>query len=459
MSARRVLVLARAGAARDRTEAALVQAGAVLAAALDPAGADEAQVRAAAPDAVLVVLDPVAEAALEKFDAVLADPSLLVLFDDAEVAARRDGWEAARWARHLTAKLQGHRDVLPAPPSGAPARDFEQEMRDLTMEVAALQPLPPASVGSALALPDGAVVIAAGVGGPDAVRQLLAELPEDFPRPVLLRQRIEGGQYDRLVRQMQRAARMPVVLAGAGEPLRRGNVHVMPDNIDVGEAPAGLHFVEAAGSRASPRCGPATVPCSCSAARRRRWSTSPWRCAWQVAWRWARRPRTVSTPPPARRWRHAAARRTASPGCPVNCCNAGLPEVSMSDIAYDHPWRADPGRPMRACCCPTRPSPRCCRTPSRSRWTSAPDWLLGRIRWRGWQLPLVAFSRFAGIADEQGGLGSKVIVLKALGGDPKRPYFAVLTQGFPRLVTVPRKPWRRRRKATGFPPACWPACA
>ena len=68
---------------------------------------------------------------------------------------------------------------------------------------------------------------------------------------------------------------------------------------------------------------------------------------------------------------------------------------------------------------------------------NAPDWLLGRIRWRGWQLPLVAFSRFSGIAsDEQGGLGSKVIVLKALGGDAKRPFFAVLTQGFPRLVTV-----------------------
>lgn len=66
----------------------------------------------------------------------------------------------------------------------------------------------------------------------------------------------------------------------------------------------------------------------------------------------------------------------------------------------------------------------------------APEWLLGRIRWRGWQLPLVAFSRLAGIADERGGLGSKVIVLKALGGDPKVPFFAVLTQGFPRLVTV-----------------------
>ena len=65
-----------------------------------------------------------------------------------------------------------------------------------------------------------------------------------------------------------------------------------------------------------------------------------------------------------------------------------------------------------------------------------PDWLLGRIRWRGWELPLIAFSQMAGIAPETGGLGSKVVVLKALGGDSKSPYFAILTQGFPRLVTV-----------------------
>lgn len=68
----------------------------------------------------------------------------------------------------------------------------------------------------------------------------------------------------------------------------------------------------------------------------------------------------------------------------------------------------------------------------------APEWLLGRMRWRGWQLPLISFSRLAALADEQGGLGSKVIVFKALGGDAKAPYFAILTQGFPRLVTVSR---------------------
>ena len=67
---------------------------------------------------------------------------------------------------------------------------------------------------------------------------------------------------------------------------------------------------------------------------------------------------------------------------------------------------------------------------------AAPEWLLGKIRWRGWQLPLVAFAEMAGVGKEPAGLGSKVVVLKALGGNAKAPYFAILSQGFPRLVTV-----------------------
>ncbi len=65
-----------------------------------------------------------------------------------------------------------------------------------------------------------------------------------------------------------------------------------------------------------------------------------------------------------------------------------------------------------------------------------PDWLLGRLRWRGWRLPLVAFSPLSGQGAEAAGLGSKIVVLKALGGDPRLPFFALLTHGFPRLVTI-----------------------
>ena len=69
---------------------------------------------------------------------------------------------------------------------------------------------------------------------------------------------------------------------------------------------------------------------------------------------------------------------------------------------------------------------------------NAPDWLLGQIRWRGWRLPLVSFARIAGTHTEGASVGTKVIVLKALGGDPKLPYFALVAQGFPRLVTITR---------------------
>lgn len=66
----------------------------------------------------------------------------------------------------------------------------------------------------------------------------------------------------------------------------------------------------------------------------------------------------------------------------------------------------------------------------------APDWILGRLRWRGWRLPLISFAKLAGFATHEGEMGAKVAVLRALGQTPRLPYFCLLTQGFPRLTTV-----------------------
>ena len=260
MNARkRVVLLTRPGSARERTEAAIAAAEADVVAVLDPGAASEADVRNAAPDVVMVILDPAVESALSKYDGVLGDPALEIMFEDADVAAKRDGWEAARWARHLGAKLYGHGDVLPrhkdspAPVAAVQAREasedsrFRAEMEALQQQVAAM---PALSQGSARVVPAnaGAVVIAAGVGGPDAVRQLLGALPVGFTRPILLRQRIEGGQYDKLVRQMQRATQLRVVLAQPGDPVADATVHVMPDGIDVQDSPAGLVFAATDGA-------------------------------------------------------------------------------------------------------------------------------------------------------------------------------------------------------------------
>ncbi len=66
----------------------------------------------------------------------------------------------------------------------------------------------------------------------------------------------------------------------------------------------------------------------------------------------------------------------------------------------------------------------------------APDWLLGRLSWRGWRLPLFSLPVLAGHAAEEDTRNSRVTVLKALSGNAKMPFIAMLAQGFPRLTTI-----------------------
>lgn len=66
----------------------------------------------------------------------------------------------------------------------------------------------------------------------------------------------------------------------------------------------------------------------------------------------------------------------------------------------------------------------------------APEWLLGRLAWRGWGLPVLAFSALAGTAADESTENARVAILKALSGHARLPYFGVLTQGFPRLTLI-----------------------
>lgn len=312
--AMRVALLARPGTACDRLQAALREVGAEPVLVLDPTTGDCGTLQGAAPGAVLVALEPAVEEVLERFEAVLDDPAVTVVFDEAELAASREGWDAARWTRHLAAKLNRHDDVLPpgreesepaftfhgepqrpdlyqrpdvdhdldaipldfgivsgpgsdAMQSGAdasmpsapkqeevldleswlgkvalenvevPEADdaassdrFRMDLDDIQVRTATLD-LPQDRIEPEVGPQSGAVIVIAGVGGPDAVRQLLAAVPPRFPRPLLVRQRLDGGRHDRLVRQMQRATEMPVALAQPGEALEPGRVYIVPDAI------------------------------------------------------------------------------------------------------------------------------------------------------------------------------------------------------------------------------------
>lgn len=67
---------------------------------------------------------------------------------------------------------------------------------------------------------------------------------------------------------------------------------------------------------------------------------------------------------------------------------------------------------------------------------NAPAWLLGRVRWRGWRVPLFSYSILTGLARSEGAINAKVTVLKSLGTNTRMPFIAMLCLGFPRLTTI-----------------------
>jgi chemosensory pili system protein ChpC len=70
------------------------------------------------------------------------------------------------------------------------------------------------------------------------------------------------------------------------------------------------------------------------------------------------------------------------------------------------------------------------------RVANAPAWLLGRLTWRGWRLPLFSFPMLTGRMQDESRSNARVAVLKAIGGNAGIPFLALLAQGFPRLTTV-----------------------
>lgn len=113
----RVALLARAGDVREQLRHALIELGAEVVAEGDPAELDPGTVASGRPAVVVVSLEPAIEDALAEFDDLLAMPGVQVIYDDAEVTRQLDGWDLARWARHLASKLAGTESALlpPAP--------------------------------------------------------------------------------------------------------------------------------------------------------------------------------------------------------------------------------------------------------------------------------------------------------------------------------------------------------
>lgn len=75
---------------------------------------------------------------LDPLEAALAAVGIRVVYNDPDTSAHLDGWERARWLRHLVAKLRGASDVDPprpaAPGVATPAASVRKAERPLSAE-------------------------------------------------------------------------------------------------------------------------------------------------------------------------------------------------------------------------------------------------------------------------------------------------------------------------------------
>jgi chemosensory pili system protein ChpC len=67
---------------------------------------------------------------------------------------------------------------------------------------------------------------------------------------------------------------------------------------------------------------------------------------------------------------------------------------------------------------------------------NAPDWLIGMLTWRGVSVPLLSLEALMGGTIADPGPRARIAVINAIGGKSKTPFFAIATQGIPRLVNV-----------------------
>jgi two-component system chemotaxis response regulator CheB len=78
------------------------------------------------------------------------------------------------------------------------------------------------------------VAMGASTGGPTALKQILAELPGNFPVPILIVQHMTQGFIRGFVEWLSRAANYPVTVAVNEEEMRGGHAYVAPDGLQMG---------------------------------------------------------------------------------------------------------------------------------------------------------------------------------------------------------------------------------
>lgn len=114
-----IALLSQVGESSRHVREALAGAGTPIVYEANAAALDRDALEASGARVVVVNLDGDVEAQLDEVYALLDDDRYNVIFNEAQVSLQLAGWEQARWARHLAAKVLGADHADPPRPADA----------------------------------------------------------------------------------------------------------------------------------------------------------------------------------------------------------------------------------------------------------------------------------------------------------------------------------------------------
>ena len=135
-------------------------------------------------EVVVISLEPAAEDAIEGLYDGLDLSRQRLVFNDAEASRRLSGWDQARWARHLAAKILGSVDVDPPRPAGARAVEVSRTVApsppsQAATAAAADAPMSVTAPAEPAAIPSAPLAMAA----PDD--ETMSRVVTDMPPPAM----------------------------------------------------------------------------------------------------------------------------------------------------------------------------------------------------------------------------------------------------------------------------------
>jgi len=164
-------------------------------------------------DVLLIDLDEADEKHHSLLEKLLESTDIPIIFNDVSVLAFNEPGRQGKWFGTLMGKIAEITGRL------------EWEAPDID--------LGSYTVNDTLLARDNALasqvwVLAASLGGPDAVKHFLAELPSDLPASLILAQHLGSSFEPLLAQQLDRITPLRVMPARVGHTLRHGDVIVVP---------------------------------------------------------------------------------------------------------------------------------------------------------------------------------------------------------------------------------------